>query len=339
MELIDLVTTLAHGKPLPPQVLSPEAEQCRAARIASTQLRESKANNKLKAKQAAKPAPKAPVPLSSNSVAARRLAAMRGQPLPDEPMHRESRYSGGEDFVQQHHSPVDDDDAETFDPFAQQNQAVSTVSVPARASFSAPARASFSAPTAPAVASFAAFDTSSSPEEDTFDPFGAASASASSAMPSAFPEADPSGGFANFSNSAADAWDQPAFGSAPTSAGFDAFAPTSAPIGNDGFTPTGAVSKDAGFSAHFDAFEPTQAPTSAATDDGFTPTGATRAAGFSTAFDHFDGPVGVSSFSPTSSSADNGTRKLSLRLLLSNLHIFSQTFSLNRRFLLYSWGI
>jgi hypothetical protein len=310
VELIDLVTTLAHGKPLPPQVLTPEAEQCRAARIASTQLRESKANNKLKAKQVAKPAPKAPVPLSSNSVAARRLAAMRGQPLPDEPLHRESRYSGGEDFIQQHHSPVDDDDAETFDPFTQQNQAVPAVSVPAGASFSAPtlpARASFSAPMAPAVASFAAFDTSS-PGEDSFDPFGAASASAPSAVPSTFPKADPSGGFANFSSSAADAWDQPAFGSAPPSVGFDAFAPTGAPIGDDGFTPTGAASKDTGFSAQFDAFEATPAPSST-TDDGFTPTGtgATTATGFPTTFDHFDGPTDVNSFSPTASAADNGT--------------------------------
>ena len=287
VELIDWVTAIAHGKPLPAQNLSAEAEQCRAARIASNQLRESKANSKLKAKQAAKPAPKQPVALSANSVAARRLATMRGEPLPEQ-NYKPTAYSSSPAHAApqakfHHHSPLSPEaEADSFDPFAQKSGEMATASV-FEASFE-------DAPTP----SFASFEQSSA--DDSFDPFGNAPTAAfpSSVKPPPKPVKRPSGtaavasaapvappapaaratsndGFASFS-ATAEAWGEPSFASTPAAGGFDAFATTeSAAFVDDGFTPTGAP-PSAGYSAKFDNFDDAPFEAQSSTFDSFAPT-------------------------------------------------------------------
>ncbi len=271
MELIEWVTAIAHNQPLPAQVLSAEAEQCRAARIASNQLRESKANSKLKAKQAAKPQPKKPVTLSSNSVAARRLATMRGH-APEDNQHHEhehERYADSPSHAafQQPHI----EGADSFDPFGQHQTPASASNKSGFAS--AGFEVSFDA--APA-ATFAAFE-----EDSSFDPFGNAPSASVSAVrapsftsPSAvrapsFTAASASSnndGFSNFTASAGDAWDSSAFASTPAAGGFDAFEATTATAAfatDDGFAPTTAAASSSGFSAFddepsaFDNFAPT----------------------------------------------------------------------------------
>jgi len=291
VELIDWVTAIAHGKPLPAQNLSAEAEQCRATRIASNQLRESKANSKLKAKQAAKPAPKQPVALSANSVAARRLATMRGQPLPEE-NHKPVAYlnspaHGASQAQYKHNSPGSAEEG-SFDPFAQKSGGESPSPV-FEASFE-------DAPTP----SFASFEQSAA--DDSFDPFGNAptaafpspvkpppkpvkrpsgTAAVTSAAPPAAPTAPPApaaraasnDGFASFS-ATTEAWGEPSFASTPAAGGFDAFATNeNAAFVDDGFTPTGAApSGGYSSSAKFDNFDDAPFEAQPSSFDNFAPT-------------------------------------------------------------------
>eukprot|EP01038_Epipyxis_sp_PR26KG_P007941 gene7941-10775_t len=74
-QLLEMVTVLATGNPLPSYELSSEALQRRQDRIAANKVRESK--NVVK-KVAPAPIQKKVLPLDSSSVAARRLAAKRG---------------------------------------------------------------------------------------------------------------------------------------------------------------------------------------------------------------------------------------------------------------------
>ena len=270
VELIDWVTAIAHNQPLPAQVLSAEAEQCRAARIASNQLRESKANSKLKAKQAAKPQPKKPVTLSSNSVAARRLATLRGH-APEDHEHHEYEHhleSPSHAALQQHHT----EEVDSFDPFGQHQE---TASASNQNGFTSAAGFEASFDAAP-VASFAPFE-----DDSSFDPFGNAPSASAPAVrapsftsPSAVrapsftatPASSGNDGFSSFTASIGDAWDVPAFASTPAAGGFDAFEATNtsaAFAADDGFAPTTAAASTSGFSAFddepsaFDSFAPT----------------------------------------------------------------------------------
>ena len=287
-ELIEWVDALSHASPLPAQHLSEEALQCRANRLAADEIRQTKLASKLaKAKAAAKVVPKKPVAMSANSVAARRLATMRGLPVPELSPHQQQHH---DDFhshhsqsqqhhnQQQHHQQEDygqdevnaqEDDGE-FDPFANHTTASASTAV----------TASTRAATAAAPPSFASFQEE---EVSSFDPF--------------------SGGGS--------------FGAAPSSAmGFDAFSTntTAAGSSSEGFTSTAAeadfrnaaVSND-----NFDAFgdEPFNTDHAAgAAVSGFAPT-APPSFQTSGGFDKFDEtadvPVaaGFDSFAPTAAAA------------------------------------
>ena len=74
---------LSKGKPLPPYQLSEEAEKRRRDRLAADELRQKKAAAKKGPSTAAVSAAPKAIPISSNSVAAKRLAALRGGQLPE----------------------------------------------------------------------------------------------------------------------------------------------------------------------------------------------------------------------------------------------------------------
>ena len=74
---------LSKGKPLPPYQLSEEAEKRRRDRLAADELRQKKAAAKKGHSTAAVSAAPKAIPISSNSVAAKRLAALRGGQLPE----------------------------------------------------------------------------------------------------------------------------------------------------------------------------------------------------------------------------------------------------------------
>jgi hypothetical protein len=231
-ELLVWLTAVAKGQALPEQNLTQEALQCRASRLAADEVRQTKQNAKLAKAKAAKAAPKKPVALSSNSVAARRLATMRGLPVPE-------GSSGARDSPQHEEEEGHEDDHEGFDPFA-------THSAPAQHTEFAP-RPSFTA--------FPAADAGS------FDPFGTAPAATAAAPPRAsFSAPASSQGFASFGD------DADAFG-APSAGGFDAFgAESTAPAAHiDGFSEAVAFTNfdDAAAttpaSSTFDAFAPTSA--------------------------------------------------------------------------------
>lgn len=80
--MLNYLAEIASGRPLPPHQLSAEAIRRREERIAADQLRESKSK---KNKGPVVPDRKGAPPASS-SVAAKRLAAKRGQPLADDPV-------------------------------------------------------------------------------------------------------------------------------------------------------------------------------------------------------------------------------------------------------------
>lgn len=292
------MSALSSGQPLPHQVLSSEAQQCRANRIAADQVRESKASSKLAKQKAAqaKPAPKKPVQPSANSVAARRLAAMRGQPLPEEQQHQQQyseysvqegnavgvdRFGSSADYCNDQHSQTQQ---HTFDPFADHPAVATATTAPyvspsastfafSTAAAAAPPRASFAEDSqdsaaaftpssgAGAVEAFAAFNTSV-PESSTFDPFAAPAVdvTANAAFKAFGATPTTSDGFSNFDSDETPSFY--AFGAGVPSAasGFDAF---QAPgLGADyDFAPTevasvGGVKLSAGFD-NFDAPVPT----------------------------------------------------------------------------------
>ena len=295
-ELIEWVDALSHASPLPAQHLSEEALQCRANRLAADEIRQTKLASKLaKAKAAAKVVPKKPVAMSANSVAARRLATMRGLPVPELSPHQHqqqhhddfhSHHSQSQQHhnQQQHHQQEDygqdevnaqEDDGE-FDPFANHTTASSSTAVPAST------RAATAA-VPPSFASFQEVEENYSREDSSFDPF--------------------SGGGS--------------FGAAPSSAmGFDAFSTntTAAGSSSEGFTSTAAEAdfRNAAVSSdNFDAFgdEPFNTDHAAgAAVSGFAPT-APPSFQTSGGFDKFDEtadvPVaaGFDSFAPTAAAA------------------------------------
>ncbi|KAJ1425866.1 kinase-like domain-containing protein [Ochromonadaceae sp. CCMP2298] len=82
-ELLSCIQSLVQGQPLPPPQLSQEALQCRADRLAAMQVRESKASTRASKNAPVKVVKVATAP-STNSVAAKRLAMMRGQAVADD---------------------------------------------------------------------------------------------------------------------------------------------------------------------------------------------------------------------------------------------------------------
>jgi hypothetical protein len=228
------VTAVAKGLPLPAQTLSQEALQCRAARLAADEVRQTKAKAKLAQAKAAKAAPKKPVTLSSNSVAARRLATMRGLPVPE---------MGGLSVVNDGHHEEEEEEhdgnQEGFDPFA-------THSAPAHTTMvgSAP-RPSFTA------------------DAGSFDPFGtAATAVAPRASFGSAPAS--SAGFASFGDNA-DAFAAPA-----SASGFDAFgSELAAPVVEaDGF---GSVADSSFAASAFSNFDDAANTPVSSTFDAFAP--------------------------------------------------------------------
>lgn len=207
--------------------------ECRAKRLAADEVRQSKLSAKAAKAKAAKAPSKKPVAMSNNSVAARRLAMMRGQPVPESGL--------SSPFTNTDYNDDGADDG-SFDPFGGSSAATSgPVSASARALPSS-ANGGFGgldaftgngagagAGVAASTQGFDAFaPTSAAPAPaaavDGFVNFGAATGGfdafdappVSTAAPKTTASFQPSG----FDN----------FGDAPAAAGFDAFAPTTAPI-------------------------------------------------------------------------------------------------------------
>jgi hypothetical protein len=233
VELIQWVTAISQGQPLPPQNLSEEALECRAKRIASDEVRQSKQSAKLAKAKAAKAVPKKPVAMSNNSVAAKRLAALRGQPLPE----------GDHNYASSPHFIDDSTDDGSFDPFGGSGPASVTNHTAPRA-----ATAPTLFPEAAPRSSFSSFQPSSTPASSAADGFDLFASSAPSA----------SVGFGNFDDAAPS-----------TSAGFDAFdaAPPAKPTkpsrpsftasGFDNFGDAAPAPKTSTLaSGSFDAFAP-----------------------------------------------------------------------------------
>eukprot|EP01039_Chlorochromonas_danica_P000800 gene800-868_t len=189
-ELLEMVVELAAGRPLPPYQLTEEAIKRREARLEADKVRECK--NKKKAAPA--PPPRKGQPPSSNSVAAKRLAAKRGH-LPSDSTET-SPQALDEDLFQaapalSPPSTVGSASAATtgaavaiaatplvvssFDPFDDSDNAV----VVPRSSLKRP---SFSSPTdsiAPPAAAPATVLVDS--KHDVFDPFGESGSGAAAA--------------------------------------------------------------------------------------------------------------------------------------------------------------
>ena len=104
-QIITAVVALSKGKPLPPYQLSEEAERRRRDRLAANELRQKKAAAGKKC-PSTNAAPKA-VPISSNSVAAKRLAALRGGPVSEGSTSNSSSSSSSSSQL-----------LDEFDPFA-----------------------------------------------------------------------------------------------------------------------------------------------------------------------------------------------------------------------------
>lgn len=294
--MINWVTELSTNNALPAQILSEEALKCRADRIAASQLRDAKANSraaKLKQAQAsARPAHKTVVHPSSNTVAARRLALMRGQPLPQDTASavQSSQYineSFGDFSRSQSKSDPDPFDA-NFDigQSSSSNAAGSGGYRPRAPSFEegGPATASanshfdpFALNDAPPLSQVATFDPFSSPSssssisfahgaESFGDPFAqsghqtiaaSASASVSASAPSTTTLSAPA--FASFG-------DTPAATQHTSVGGFDAFEDQSNPTQPSSFV-SSSFQTGAFGATEFDAFNSPSAGGFA--DDGF----------------------------------------------------------------------
>lgn len=224
-ELLTMLVELAAGRPLPAYELTAEAIKRREDRIAANQVRESKAKKKA--------APVVPlrkgVPPSANSVAAKRLAAKRGQPLP----------SGEEDLFDSS-SPTEFDTSPT-------------------------AHSARSAPVGLAVSSFDPFGdepapavtSQATPTADDFDPFAdpGAKKSAAASLFGAYEDDHPAP-----VASAKKSLKRPSFEDGPVDFGqshapaHSAPAPAAASAGFDTFDAFGRDSEDLGGGDEFDPF-------------------------------------------------------------------------------------